>query len=42
MTKGGRAVDGWRVAVNVVPVDFDDPIAFRNVNTMCALAGGAL
>ena len=42
MAKGGRAVDGWLVTVNVVPVDFDDPIAFRNVNSAGALAGGAL
>jgi molybdopterin-guanine dinucleotide biosynthesis protein A len=42
MESGGRAVHGWLTAVNVVPVDFDDPIAFRNVNTVGALAGGAL
>lgn len=42
MENAGRAVHGWLAAVNVVPVDFDDPIAFRNVNTVGALAGGAL
>ncbi len=42
MDQGGRSVHGWLATVNVVPVDFDDPIAFRNVNAVGVLAGGAL
>lgn len=40
MQRGGRAVHGWLTEAGAVAVDFDDVTAFRNINTVDALAGG--
>jgi molybdopterin-guanine dinucleotide biosynthesis protein A len=37
---GGAAVHRWLDAMGAVPVDFDDPLAFRNINTNDALQAG--
>jgi molybdenum cofactor guanylyltransferase len=37
---GGRAAHGWLAEVGAIAVDFDDPLAFRNVNTVDELSGG--
>jgi molybdopterin-guanine dinucleotide biosynthesis protein A len=33
-------VHGWLTEAGAVAVDFDDVTAFRNINTVDALAGG--
>jgi molybdenum cofactor guanylyltransferase len=40
LAAGGAAVHRWFDAISIVPVDFDDTLAFRNVNTPDALALG--
>lgn len=37
---GGRAVHGWLGEIGATAVDFDDSLAFRNVNTVDELSGG--
>ncbi len=31
---GGRKIDAWAATLRTVQVDFDDPVAFENVNSM--------
>ncbi|HTN50013.1 MAG TPA: molybdenum cofactor guanylyltransferase MobA [Burkholderiaceae bacterium] len=38
--RGGRAVHSWLAEVGAAPVDFDDPMAFRDLGTLAALSGG--
>lgn len=40
LAAGGAAVHRWLDAVGAVAVDFDDPLAFRNINTNEALLAG--
>jgi molybdopterin-guanine dinucleotide biosynthesis protein A len=39
LQRGGRAVHQWLVEVGAAPVDFDDPIAFRDFSSLQSLSG---
>lgn len=40
LQRGGRAVHQWLAEIGAASVDFDDPIAFRDLNVLQAVSGG--